>query len=77
MDSTTATSTSKNTPATTDIETLRVADQELLSGNTAGGVFVRLSPGAAAILTERPTAQARVSRQLRAAVDADPAGSTQ
>jgi hypothetical protein len=76
MDTTTATSNNdQSNPPTTDIETLRVADQELLSGNTAGRVFVRLSPGAAAILTERPTAQARVSRQLRTAVDADPAGS--
>jgi hypothetical protein len=75
MDTTTATSNNdQSNPPTTDIETLRVADQELLSGNTAGRVFVRLSPGAAAILTERPTAQARVSRQLRTAVDADPAG---
>jgi hypothetical protein len=76
MDTTTSKSKSKSNNPTTDIETLRVADQELLSGNTAGRVFVRLSPGAAAILTERPTAQARVSRQLRAAVDADPAGAS-
>jgi hypothetical protein len=72
---TTATTSNSNTRTPTDIETLRVADQELLSGNTTGRVFVRLSPGAAAILTERPTVQARVSRQLRAAVDADPASS--
>jgi hypothetical protein len=78
MDTTTATSNNdQSNPPTTDIETLRVADQELLSGNTAGRVFVRLSPGAAPILMERPVAQARVSRQLRAAIDADPASSIQ
>jgi hypothetical protein len=71
----TNTAATSNTP--TDVETLRVADQELLSGSTAGRVFVRLSPGAAPILTERPVAQARVSRQLRAAIDADPASSIQ
>jgi hypothetical protein len=71
----TNTATTSNTP--TDVETLRVADQELLSGSTAGRVFVRLSTGAAPILTERPVAQARVSRQLRAAIDADPASSIQ
>jgi hypothetical protein len=70
------TTTNKNNVPTTDIETLRVADQELLSGNTSGRVFVRLSPGAAPILTERTTAQARVSRQLRAAVDKDPVGAS-
>jgi hypothetical protein len=73
MDTSTATTSSTTNTPPTDIETLRVADQELLSGNTAGRVFVRLSPGAAAILTERPVAQARVSRQLRTAIDADPA----
>jgi hypothetical protein len=55
-----------------DIESLRVADQELSSGNTAGRVFVRLSTGSVAFLTERPVAQARVSRQLRAAIGAEP-----
>jgi len=54
------------------VEQLRVADQELSSGNTRGEVYVRLSPGSVAFLTDRPVAQARVSRQLRQAVDSDP-----
>jgi hypothetical protein len=49
---------------------LRVAGQELSSGKQTGQVFVQLSPGAVAFLTDRPVAQARVSRHLAEAVDA-------
>lgn len=44
---------------------LRVADQELLSGNTSGRVFQQLSRGAVAFPVDRPVAQARVSRQIQ------------
>jgi hypothetical protein len=53
-------------------EELRVADQELSSGNTKGQVFVQVSKGAVAFLTDRPVVQARVSRQLRASIEAEP-----
>jgi hypothetical protein len=53
------------------IQELRVADHELhtIGTGTHGAVFVRVSPGAVAILTDRPVAQARVSRLLRQAVE--------
>ena len=54
------------------LDTLRVADQELSSGNRTGKVYVQLSTGSAAFLTERPVAQTRISRKLRAAIDAAP-----
>mmetsp|Transcript_27868 Transcript_27868/g.46090 ORF Transcript_27868/g.46090 Transcript_27868/m.46090 type:complete len:87 (+) Transcript_27868:177-437(+) len=43
----------------------RVAQAELVSGNTTGKVYVRLSDGAAAYLTDRPKAKAHVSNMLR------------
>lgn len=54
-----------------NLETLRVADQELASSKKQ--VFVQLSPGAVAFCADRSVAQARVSRQLRAAIDAEEA----
>lgn len=63
---------SRNTSSNRQLEVLRVTDQELASGNTQGKVYVQLSPGAAAILVDRPVAQARVSRQLREAIDKQP-----
>jgi len=59
-----------------NIQVLRVADQELKAGDTSGKVFVQLSKGAAAILTDRPVAQARVSRQLRQAIATEPVSSS-
>lgn len=52
-------------------EILRVADQELSSGNQKGRVFVQLSPGAVAFTIDRPVVQARVSRQLQRAIEED------
>lgn len=48
------------------IQELRVADHELRVGK--GAVYMQLSAGAVAFLTDRPVAQARVSRKLRQAV---------
>jgi hypothetical protein len=59
-------------PSSPSTEELRVADQELLSGNTRGKVFLQLSKGAVAFLTDRPVVQARVSRQLRENIEAEP-----
>lgn len=53
------------------VEELRVAQQELTSGSTRGEVFLQLSPGAVAFLTDRPVVQARVARQLRERVERD------
>ena len=54
------------------LQELRVADQELSSGSQQGKVYVQLSPGAVAFLSDRPVAQARVSRQLHGAIVASP-----
>lgn len=48
---------------------LRVAEQEVQSSH--GPVYVQLSPGAVAFLEERTTVEARVSRQLQAAIAKD------
>jgi hypothetical protein len=53
------------------LEILRVADQELSSGNKSGAVFLQLSKGAVAWPLERPVAQARVQRHIQAFIDAD------
>jgi hypothetical protein len=53
------------------LEVLRVADQELSSGNKSGAVFVQLSKGAVAWPLERPVAQARVQRHIQAWIDAE------
>jgi hypothetical protein len=60
-------SQAKNTSnnAQNEINTLRVAQAELASGNTQGKVFMRLSEGAAALLVERPKAQDQVDADLR------------
>ena len=63
---------SKSTIEDHYVQELRVADQELSSGDQTGKVFVQLSPGAVASLTDRDVAQARVSRHLRKAIDASP-----
>ena len=54
------------------LDILRVAQQELSSGNQSGQVFVQLSPGAVALAVERPVVQARVSRLLQHAIDQQP-----
>lgn len=51
------------------IQELRVADQELHSGDQTGRIFLQLSVGSAAFLTERSVAQARVVRQLHRAIE--------
>jgi hypothetical protein len=51
------------------IQELRVADQELHSGDQSGRVFIQLSKSAVALLTDRSIAQARVSRQLNRSVE--------
>lgn len=67
------------------IEELRVAQQELSyiskrkgkdhnknpSNDDSRGVYVQLSKGSVAFLTERSVAQARVSRQLQQAVQVE------
>ena len=53
------------------LEVLRVASQELSSGNQTGQVFLQLSPGAVAFSLERPVLQARVSRLLHEAIEKD------
>jgi hypothetical protein len=47
------------------ISELRVAQAELVSGNTQGRVFMRLSPGAVAFVTDRKVAEERVASDLR------------
>lgn len=53
------------------LEILRVADQELSSGNKSGAVFFQLSKGAVAWPLERPVALARIQRHIQALIDAD------
>jgi len=47
------------------LDELRVAQSELVSGNTSGKVFIRLSEGAVGHLTDRKKALAQVSSMLR------------
>ena len=47
------------------IQALRVAQSELVSGDTSGKVFLRLSDGACAFLTDRSKAQDHISQQIR------------
>jgi hypothetical protein len=54
--------------SSSSVTELRVAQSELISGDKSGKVFVRLSEGAVAFLTERPKAQEQVSTKLRRAV---------
>ena len=58
-------------PSSSLIPTLRVAQSELVSGDTGGKVFMRLSEGGVAFLTDRSKAQEQVSSQLRQAILAD------
>jgi hypothetical protein len=55
-------------PPVDEIGPLRVAQSELVSGDTSGKVFLRASPGAVAFLTDRSQAQAQISSQLRLAL---------
>lgn len=57
--------TSSLTSSSPDIGTLRVAQSELISGNTGGKVYIRLSEGSVAFLTPRDVAQSQVNAQLR------------
>jgi hypothetical protein len=56
------------TTGSSDLSALRVAQAELMSGDTSGKVYVRLSPGSVAFLTERSKVEEKVSIQLRQAV---------
>jgi hypothetical protein len=56
------------TASSPDIPTLRVAQAELMSGDTSGKVYVRLSEGSVAFLVDRPQAQSEVAAQLRRAL---------
>jgi hypothetical protein len=51
-----------------DISTLRVAQSELLGGDTSGKVYMRLSPGSVAFLKDRSEVKQRLSGQIRQAV---------
>ena len=54
------------------LEVLRVASQELSSGNQTGQVYLQLSPGAVAFaFDDRAVLQARVSRLLHEAIEKD------
>eukprot|EP00545_Synedropsis_sp_CCMP1620_P006560 CAMPEP_0119013410 /NCGR_PEP_ID=MMETSP1176-20130426/8438_1 /TAXON_ID=265551 /ORGANISM="Synedropsis recta cf, Strain CCMP1620" /LENGTH=73 /DNA_ID=CAMNT_0006966501 /DNA_START=67 /DNA_END=288 /DNA_ORIENTATION=- len=64
-------SSSKNTSAEMKLEALRVAQGELCSGNMSGSVYMQLSPGAAAFLTDRTVAMESVSKGIRATIEAD------
>jgi hypothetical protein len=59
-----AVSSSSSIPSN-DITTLRVAQSELVSGNTSGKVYVRLSEGGVAFLTPRDEAESQIAAQLR------------
>jgi len=56
------------TESVESINTLRVAQSELSSGNTSGRVFLRLSDGAAAFAVDRSVAQDHVGADLRRAL---------
>jgi hypothetical protein len=56
---------------TSSLKILRVANQELSSGNKSGSVFLQLSKGAVAWPLERTVAQARVQRHIQAVIDAE------
>jgi len=55
-------------PATRDIAPLRVAQSELVSGDTTGRVYMRLNPGSVAFLKDRPKVQEKLSAQIRQAL---------
>jgi hypothetical protein len=64
----------KSTSSPSDISTLRVAQAELISGDTSGKVYVRLSEGAVAFLTKRPVAEARVKKMIQQEISKQPVG---
>jgi hypothetical protein len=49
----------------TYIESLRVSQAELSSGNTEGSVFMRLSEGSCAFLIDRNLAKEKTASKLR------------
>jgi len=51
---------------------LRVAQAELISGDTTGKVYMRLSPGSVAFLTKRSVVEARVSKMIQQEVAKNP-----
>jgi hypothetical protein len=53
------------TPSSSLLSELRVAQQELHSGQQSGRVFLQLSPGSVAFPLDRSVAQARVERRLQ------------
>jgi len=70
---------SQNSDSKPDISTLRVAQSELVSGNTAGTVYMRLSPGSVAFPQDRSSVQKKLSTQIRQAIldeSASPSGSS-
>ena len=69
--STPASQESTNSIPQHSVDVLRVAQQELSSGNRSGQVFCQLSPGAVAFAVDRPVLQARVSRLLHQAIEKD------
>lgn len=61
---------------TSNLTALRVAQSELVSGNTSGQVFVQLSPGAAMFRTDRTVAQDMVASKIQQAIVAEPPSSS-
>ena len=59
---------SKAVTSTRDIAPLRVAQSELVSGDTTGKVYMRLASGSVAFLKDRPKVQEKLSAQIRQAV---------
>ena len=59
---------SKDVPSTRDIAALRVAQSELVSGDTTGKVYMRLASSSVAFLKDRPKVQEKLSAQIRQAV---------
>jgi hypothetical protein len=51
-----------------DIERMRVIQAELVGGDTSGQVYMRLSEGGVAFLTDRGKAEEVVSTKLRSAL---------
>ena len=57
--------------STSKIESLRVAQAELCSGDTSGAVYLQLSPGSVIHLTDRSLAIDLVSRKIQETIRAD------
>lgn len=58
--------------STSNLDALRVAQTELVSGDTSGQVFLQLSPGAAMFRTDRTVAQGVVASKIQESVAAEP-----